>query len=103
MNLRIFRTYSWQIDCSRSEMVMGGRNPMKLVSHDELQYAENYGSLSVVWKPVPVVEGEKPEYPETKLQRERFEKISEESFRIFEQLKQDGKLPLPLDELIKKG
>ena len=79
---------------------MGGRNPMKLVSYDELQYAENYGSVNVVWKAVQIVEDEKPEHPAEKREREKFEKMSAESSRIFEQLRSEGKLPPTFDKLV---
>ena len=100
MQLRIFRRFDWQIDCPISEVRMGGRNPMKLVSYDELQYAENYGSVNVVWKAVQIVEDEKPEHPAEKREREKFEKMSAESSRIFEQLRSEGKLPPTFDKLV---
>ena len=61
MKLRIHRTWSWVLDCSRSEMIYGGKNPMKLVSHDELQFLDiDNGNR---WTPIRVMEEDKPEEP----------------------------------------
>lgn len=99
MQLRIYRTYSWQLAIPFSQTVIGGSNPMELVAHDQLQYTENYGSVNVQWKPVPIVEAEKPEHPNDKRQREHFEKMQ----RNFKEISKDIKLPPPFDLLTKVG
>lgn len=58
MKLRVYRTFHWELDCSSSEVLMGGTNPMKLVASDELQQFKE-GE----WVPVEVVEEPKPPYP----------------------------------------
>jgi hypothetical protein len=63
MELRIYRTYTWELDCPRSEVKFGGTNPMKLVAHDELQYRGSC-HLKDDWLPLPIVEGVKPKHPD---------------------------------------
>ena len=80
MNLRIYRTFTWELACSPSEVRYGGDNPMQLVSHDELQYFDACGSAQPpndsMWHPVKIVEAEKPESPKEKKRRERAEEMA---------------------------
>jgi hypothetical protein len=64
MELRIYRTYTWELDCPRSEVRFGGPNPMKLITHDELQYKQISAFGNIMWIPVPIVEGAKPKHPD---------------------------------------
>jgi hypothetical protein len=90
MQLRIFRRFTWELDCPSSEVRFGGSNPMKLVAHDELQYAENYGSVNVIWKPVTVVEDEKPESPMSYRDR-KFAEQAKKQMEGFDTLLQKAK------------
>ena len=62
MKIRIYRTYTWELDCPRSEVRFGGPNPMKLVAHDELQYQDD--ECGTNWFPVSIMEGTKPKHPD---------------------------------------
>ncbi len=96
MELRIHRSWSWVLDCSQSEVVYGGRNPMKLVAHDVLQYR----IYNEDWRNVEIVEGAKPEHPEDKRNRERMERLQYSP--VFDLLK-NNKLPPTLDKLVKNS
>lgn len=61
MKLRIYRSWRWVSAVPDSEILMGGRTPMKLEAMDELQQLDPQGN----WVAVPVVEAEKPPHPET--------------------------------------
>jgi len=61
MRLRIYRTFSWEVDCRKSEICLGGKNPMKLVDKDELQF---FDPFIRDWVPVELVEEEKPINPD---------------------------------------
>ena len=73
MQLRIFRRFTWEIDCPMSEIRFGGRNPMKLVAHDELQFNRG-GNDWPKWETVPIVEDEKPLSPEQQAEQEELDK-----------------------------
>jgi len=64
MKLRIFRTYTWELACSRTEVRFGGPNPMKLVAHDTLQFNNCVGCYESDWENVEIVEGTKPPHPD---------------------------------------
>jgi hypothetical protein len=84
--LRIFRRYTWELDCSPIEVCYGGSNPMKLVAYDELQYRGS-GPQKDDWLPVPVVEAEKPLYPHDAQQQDNIRRQSEELRDIFAKAK----------------
>lgn len=70
--LRVFRTFTWELACSPDEVRYGGSNPVKLVAHDELQYRSR-GAQKDHWISVPVVEAARPEHPQAKRDREAHE------------------------------
>jgi hypothetical protein len=72
-SLRIYRTWSWKIAVPASEIRYGGKNPMQLVAHDELQF---FSEASGEFAPIPIIEAEKPEHPDEKEDRKRNEEIS---------------------------
>lgn len=61
MNLRIWRTYSWQPSRGPGHLVLGGQPHLALVAHDELQCQTEAGD----WVAVPVMEDEAPPHPRT--------------------------------------
>lgn len=97
MRLRIYRTWSWVLNCSPYEVRYGGDNPMKLVSSDVLQYFDGEE-----WRDVEVVEEEKPEHPRKAEQRKEYEKMQKSWDKIFKDLPGDTKLE-NLAELIRKS
>jgi hypothetical protein len=62
MKLRIYRTWTWELAIPRSEVRLGGKNPYKLVPHDQLQlsYCDD------VWAPVEIVAEVEPPHPNEK-------------------------------------
>lgn len=70
--LRIYRTFEWELDIPVSEVRFGGRNPMKLVATDTLQYRNFNGD----WVPVQIVEGPRPEHPHEKKDREQMDRMA---------------------------
>lgn len=94
MRLRIFRTYTWECLLPDSEIRIGGRNPLSLVPHDELQYLayeDRNDPTYNVWRPVEVAEGPVPEHPHDKKDREEMEEfkrqLDKDLPRILEELK----------------
>ena len=91
MNLRIYRTWTWELAVPRSEVRFGGDNPMELVVHDQLQYFDSRGSFGPpdesMWFPVPVVEAEKPEHPRDRKEREELKRFQVELQRRFDKVK----------------
>jgi hypothetical protein len=81
MNLRIHRTWHWELACSRSEISYGGDNPVHLVATDELQQMDAQGN----WIPVEVVEAEKPPRPETNTER-RYREAAERGTELGKKL-----------------
>ena len=73
-----------------SEIRMGGRNPITLVAHDELQFFDARGSAAPpddsMWFPVRIVEAEKPENPHEKEDRERRERVVQELTHAMEKV-----------------
>ena len=65
MQIRIYRKWSYELACSQMESKIGGINPMKLVSHDKLQYKDDYENS--LWQNVVVIEEEKPIHPDNVL------------------------------------
>ena len=63
MELRIYRTFTWKLDCPRSEVIFGGPNPFRLVRHDKLQYRERPYHANQEWIDVEIFEEEKPPHP----------------------------------------
>ena len=61
MRLRIFRKYSWVLDCNPREVRFGGENPFKLVHYDTLQCLTEKG-----WENIEIVEDVKPPHPNAK-------------------------------------
>jgi hypothetical protein len=66
MNLRIHRTWAWELAIPASEVKMGGNNPMELVATDVVEYLD---TLTNEWTPLPIVSEPVPEHP--RLTRER--------------------------------
>lgn len=58
MELRIFRSWSWVPDYNGR---LAGPPQYKLIHQDQLQYREQ---SFMDWKPVPIVEGDKPKHPD---------------------------------------
>lgn len=69
MELRIYRTYQWELAVPISQARLGGDNPMKITAIDELQFFE---SESGKWIPVPVLSEPVPTHPR-EIQRQREE------------------------------
>ena len=68
MKLRIHRTYAWQpifTDPGHASRIMIGwhTETHKLVATDVLEYNDD---TCLGWKPVPIVEDEKPPHPNEK-------------------------------------
>lgn len=97
MKLRIYRTFTWELAIPQSEVRLGGRNPFKLVAHDELQY--NNTGLMVDWAPVLVVEAEKPEHPHEAKDREFAKRQSEAIVKSIEAGKAMERKEHPLSRL----
>jgi hypothetical protein len=94
MKLRIYRTWTWELDCSPLDVVLGGRNTMKLVSHDKLQYLDSNIPYSKhietpegTWVDVPIVEEPKPEHPRDKEEREKYERMHADMKPFIEKIK----------------
>jgi len=60
MRIRIYRTWTWELACSPREVQFGGKNPMKLVAHDKLQYQN---PPNPKWYDIDIEEEAKPERP----------------------------------------
>lgn len=93
LKLRIFRRWTWELACSPMEVRYGGTNPMKLVAHDELQYFHpTEYKLGMVsdgeWRPVEIVEGEKPKHPRDVEHDKECAKIRDGFKDIFKNAKQ---------------
>lgn len=71
MELRIFRTWSYVPDKNGR---LGGPIQYVLIHHDQLQYKEQ-GWMD--WKPVPIVEGEKPMHPDDVERRKDMKEIND--------------------------
>lgn len=69
MELRIYRTWRW---VTAVESTIGQKLPLQLESIDEIQYR---AYPLVEWKPVPIVEAEKPEHPADIESRKQNEEI----------------------------
>ncbi len=82
MNFRIYRTFTWVSAIPDSEIRFGGRNPIKLKAHDELQYfdslPDNHLGQCIGWTPVLVEEAEKPENPYDVEDRKESERMAKE-------------------------
>lgn len=94
MELRIFRRWKWELDCSPYDVRFGGKNPMKLVAYDELQYRGS-GAHKDDWLPLPVVEDAKPEHPDAAKNREWEERAIKSIQKTFKNAK-----IVTLDELL---
>ena len=68
--LRIYRTFTWELDVSLSQARIGGENPMKLVAHDTLQFLERDAQGRQTWANVTIEEEEKPPHPHLKKQQD---------------------------------
>ena len=82
MKLRIHRTFTWGYAGRMQDLRMGGDNQLTLIPHDELQYTNLHG-INEDWRPVPIVEAEKPEHPHDKEERERMEGITSAIRNVF--------------------
>lgn len=92
LKLRIFRSWTWELACSPMEVRYGGQNPMRMVSHDELQYFHpTEYKLGMVsdgeWRPVEIVEGEKPKHPRDIEREKECTRISEGLKDVFKNAK----------------
>lgn len=104
MKLRIYRTFTWELAIPRSEVRLGGRNPFKLVAHDELQMLKesiDAGSISHIfeWIPIAVEEAEKPEHPHEAKDRELAKRRSEAISKMIESGKAMERKEHPLSRL----
>ena len=97
MELRIFRTFDWVIAVPASEVLLGGRNPMKLKHADELQWRPVTGFGE--WRTVPIVEADKPEHPDEKDARVR----NEETQAAVDRMIADGTIKFPNAEVSGAG
>lgn len=70
MRLRIYRTFRWEP--GPGERVIGAPAQLTLASRDELQYETEDGA----WRPVDIVEAEKPEHPDERQRRELCERLA---------------------------
>jgi len=61
LNLRIYRTYTWEIDIN--ECQTDEKSSYHLVSHDTLQYSTSVDPWYPVWNDVPIVESGIPKHP----------------------------------------
>lgn len=75
MKVRIYRTFKWVSAVPDSEIRLGGRSPIKLEVHDEIQ---QLGIGTGTWHPVQIVEAEKPENPYDKEDREESARMAKE-------------------------
>jgi len=82
--LRIYRTFSWKCLLPSSEIRYGGKNPLTLVAHDELQF---FHEASGSWVAIPIVEAEKPEHPDDREQRKRNEEMSKAFDQSYSEIK----------------
>jgi len=69
MELRIYRTWRW---VAAFEPMIGQKVPLRLEPMDELQYQEH---PFAEWKPVPIVDAEKPEHPDEAESRRQNEEM----------------------------
>lgn len=86
MELRIHRTWSYVVD---NHGRLGGPLQYKLVHHDELQYKDQ--SWSSVWRPVPIVEAEKPMHPDDIKRKNDLTEFD----NVIQKAIQDGTIKLP--------
>ena len=68
--LRIYRTFTWELDTPLSQARIGGENPMKLVAHDTLQFLGRDAQGRQAWVNVTIEEEEKPPHPNLKKQQD---------------------------------
>lgn len=85
MEIRIFRTWSYVPDRNGR---LAGAPQYVLIHHDQLQYKEQSW---MDWKPVPIVEGEKPPHPDDLERKKDLQEIDD----MLSKAIADGTIKLP--------